>query len=367
MTNPEALGGRPPQEGTQGELKLPGVGIKKELTGKEVVEKTSIVLSSYAQKTVEALYLPVRRGESKQVIASVPGRPEDEQLAIDALGEPILTGLIRDNQIPSFVFGEHNDYNLGNGDPQAYFTIDSFDNTSQYKRGLDTSVYSVVSGYDKEGHPLGTAIADIKARKTYLSINGENFLMDFETGERKGISKSERMTIKDPQATIATYDGSNEYSTPFQKFFGQMIKDMAPKGIKYGGGGSYIYGLLAVGAIDAYVMFNEPYSEIFPGLPIAKVAGCTIVSVDMETGQWEELKFDPERMRANPEMYKSGTIPLFIAAATPEIRDEVIRYYLEAKKENEVQAELNKLKDAFIGTRSLEFDSFRASQQPQNP
>lgn len=309
-------------------------GFKPEqtLSREELVNKTSEVLLSYAQKAIDALHGPVRKGESKQVIASVPGRPEDEQLAIDALGEHVLTGIIRDAKLQAFVFGEHNDYNLGNGEAQIFFVIDSFDNTSQYKRGLDTPPYTVVSAYDKEGNPLGTVIGDIKDKKAYISINGENFLLDLETGEKKKIAKSDKTTIKDPQITIASYLGSNEYSKEFLRFFCPMIEGMAPKGVLYGGGGSYIYGLMASGAVDAYVMFNEPYSEIFTGLPIALAAGCTVISVDKETGEIKELKFDPKKMKEDPDTYKSGSVPLFIAAATPEIRDEIIRYYMEAKK-----------------------------------
>lgn len=301
-------------------------------TREQLVEEAGRVLLSYPQRAIPPLRDMVRKGEGKQVLGSVPGRPEDEQLQIDAAGEHILTSVIRGENIsPAFVFGEHNDYPLGNGESRIFFAIDSFDNTSQYKRGLDTPPYTVVGAYDQDGNRLGAVIGDIKDRKAYMNINGENFLWDLESGERKKITKSERTTTKDSQITIATYLGSNEYSSNFMRYFSPMIEGMAPKGVLYGGGGSYIYGLMASGAVDAYVMFNEPYSEIFTGLPIALAAGCTAVGVNLETGQIEELKFEPEKIKANPEIYKNGTVPLYIAAATPEIRDEIIKYYLEEK------------------------------------
>ncbi len=344
-------------------------GPEQQLTREQLVkEESGRVLLSYAQKAIHPLRDMVRKGEGKQVLGSVPGRPEDEQLLIDAAGEHILTDIIRGENIsPSFVLGEHNDYSLGNGETQIFFVIDSFDNTSQYKRGLDTPPYTVVGAYDKDGNRLGAIIGDIKDRKAYMNINGENFLLDLETGERKKIAKSERTTTKDPQITIATYLGSNVYSKEFQKFFGPMIEGMAPKGVLYGGGGSYIYGLMASGAVDAYVMFNEPYSEIFTGLPIALAAGCTAVGVNLETRQIEELKFEPEKIKANPEIYKNGTVPLYIAAATPEIRDEIIKCYMEEKRRNEDRAKLQTERDLFIARKSEEFEIFRASQQPQNP
>ena len=330
----------------------------------QLIEEAGRVLLSYAQKAIHPLRDMVRKGEGKQVLGSVPGRPEDEQLQIDAAGEHLLTNIIREEKIsPAFVFGEHNDYPLGNGASRLFFAIDSFDNTSQYKRGLDTPPYTVVGAYDKDGNQLGAVIGDIKDRKAYMNINGENFLLDLEGGERKKITKSERTTIKDAEITIATYLGSNEYSREFLRFFGPMIEGMAPKGVLYGGGGSYIYGLMASGAVDAYVMFNEPYSEIFTGLPIALAAGCTAVGVNLETGQIEELKFEPEKIKANPEIYKNGTVPLYIAAATPEIRDEIIRYYLEAKNETARREDEQRLKDGFINANRTAFDIFVAGNQ----
>lgn len=349
-------------------LELGGIGPEQEPTREQLVEETGKVLLSYAQKSIPPLRDMVRKGEGKQVLGSVPGRPEDEQLQIDAAGEHILTSVIREEKIsPAFVFGEHNDYPLGNGESRLFFAIDSFDNTSQYKRGLDTPPYTVVGAYDKDGNRLGAVIGDIKDRKAYMNINGENFLWDLESGERKKITKSERTTIKDAQITIATYLGSNEYSNEFLRFFCPMIKGMAPKGVLYGGGGSYIYGLMASGAVDAYVMFNEPFSEIFTGLPIALAAGCTVVSVNLETGQIEELKFEPEKIKVNPEIYKNGTVPLYIAAATPEIRDEIIKYYLEAKAKIATEEAKQRLLEGFANRRPKEFEIFSASQQSQSP
>lgn len=348
MASPEAGGFVPEQQPTREQL----------------VEEAGRVLLSYAQVAIPPLRDMVRKGEGKQVLGDVPGRPEDEQLQIDSAGEHILTGVIRREKIsPAFVFGEHNDYPLGNGESRVFFTIDSFDNTSQYKRGLDTPPYTVVGAYDKDGNRLGAIIGDIKDRKAYINSNGENFLLDLESGEKKKIIKSERVTIDDPNITIASYLGSNEYSNDFLESFHQMIKNMAPKGILYGGGGSYIYGLLASGSVDAYVMFNEPFSEIFTGLPIALDAGCTVVSVDTETGQTRELKFEPEKVKANPEIYKNGTVPLYIAAATPEIRDQIIKYYLEAKRETQRKQEDQRLKDAFIDRNGAAFDIFVAGNQ----
>ncbi len=150
--------------------------------------------------------------------------------------------------------------------------------------------------------------------------------------ERIKISKSDRITLKDRESTLASFVGENEYSLEFFADFKALIKDMHRKGYLYPGGGAFIYGLLASGAVDAYVMRNEPLSEIIPGLPLALTAGCTVVSVN-EDGSYQEFKFDPNALKENHKLYSEGVVPLFIAAATPEIRDEIIKSYVEGKKE----------------------------------
>jgi hypothetical protein len=82
-------------------------------------------------------------------------------------------------------------------------------------------------------------------------------------------------------------------------------------------------------------MFDEPISEIIPGVPLALATGCSVVSVDKKNGSYTDFKFDPNALRENHKLYAEGSIPLLIAAGTPEIRDEIIKYYLEAKKELE--------------------------------
>jgi hypothetical protein len=95
---------------------------------------------------------------------------------------------------------------------------------------------------------------------------------------------------------------------------------MHPKGLFYPHGGSYIYGFLASGLIDAYVMFDEPRSEIDPGFSIAKRAGCQVVSVD-SNGNYQDYQFIPGRQH--------NKVDLLIATSTPELRDELIKHYVK--------------------------------------
>ena len=99
---------------------------------------------------------------------------------------------------------------------------------------------------------------------------------------------------------------------------------MHPKALFYPQGGSFIYAYLASGLVDAYIMFNEPRSEIDPGFPIAKKAGCQVVSVNSDSS-WQDYEFIPGRQH--------DKINLLIAACTPELRDELIKYYVRKYKE----------------------------------
>ncbi len=301
------------------------------LSPKEIRDRTRRIFIDYALKSSQILYPMVKDGQGRTSLGSVPGRPDDEQLAIDAIGENILTNLIRDNRLPAFVLGEHNTYDFSDGKPEVVFPIDSYDNTSEYKRGLDTPVYSVLGGYNPDGSPIGSVILDIRGQKAFVSIRKQNRILDLSS---TSMSHTEiqpiptKGSIKDDGLTIATYLGSNEYSLKFFEFFGQMVKDMPKKARIYANGGSFIYAFLATGAVDAYVMFDEPNSEIVTGLPIALAAGCTAVSVSPD-GSHQEYKFDPGFV-TNPERYTHGTVPLFIAARTPKLRNEIIEYYARA-------------------------------------
>ncbi len=303
------------------------------LSEREVRKRTRSIFSDYADKANQILHPMVERGEGKNVLGSVPGRPDDEQYQIDAMGEAILKNFIRDVNLPAFVFGEHGTYDSSDGKPQVVFTIDSFDNSSEFSMGLDTPVYSVLGGYNPDGSPIGAVVLDIRGQKAYVSIRKTNGITDLSSIDRhtKEIEPLPIInSINSDKLTIATYLGSNDYSLKFVDNFRGMIENMPKKSRIYPNGGSFIYAFLATGAVDAYVMFDEPHSEILPGLPLALAAGCVASSIDLETGQVEEYKFNPEFI-TDPEGYTHGTVPLFIAARSSKLRDEIVGYYLKGR------------------------------------
>jgi len=140
-----------------------------------------------------------------------------------------------------------------------------------------------------------------------------------KSNEKKKIFPSSRKKLTEP-IVLASYLMKSIYSAKFLDIFWNLIKDMHPKGLLYPQGGSFIYAYLASGLVDAYVMFNEPRSEIDPGFPIAKKAGCSVVSVDSD-GRYRDYEFLPGRQH--------DKIDLLIVAATPELRDALIKHYVK--------------------------------------
>lgn len=297
----------------------------------EVIGRTHMVLSAYGEWAVGVLNGMVRRGEGRDVIASVRDRPEDEQLAIDSAGEHILSGLVRDFNLPAVIKGEHNNYRsenmfrLKSGDPHVIFPIDSFDNSSQYKRDLDTPPYTAVSAFFPDGEPIGGVIGDIKDRRLYIvDRSGDPFVRDLETEQERRIFKSNVADIGSNDFTLAVYLGSNEYSLEFLRYFEHLLGRMHPKAILYAGGGAYIPALLVRGAATAYVMFNEPRTETDPGAALALAGDLDVVSIDRDTYEITPYRFDESKHDVRD--------PFYIASANRTITKQLIEEYKIGKQ-----------------------------------
>ena len=247
-------------------------------------------------------------------------RPEDIEIGIDRVGEDILERLLEKHDLKATIFSEPEGRDIENGDdPDFYGSIDPFDGSVLYLRGFEQNWYSALSFYDKERKPLTTGIADILNEKFYITEEDGNYLLDTNSGQKRKISPSSRKTLSEP-IVLASYLMSSQYSSKFLDIFGDLIRDLHPKALFYPQGGSFIYAFLALGLVNAYIMFNEPRSEIDPGFPIAKRAGCSIVSVDSD-GSYKDYQFIPGKQH--------DKVDLLIAAATPELRDQLIKYYVK--------------------------------------
>lgn len=281
-------------------------------------QKIRDLLIEYLTKTTKEVKERAARGDGRQILGEVINRPEDIDIGIDKVGEEILEKLLKKYKIAATIFSEPEARDIKNGD-HLYGSIDPFDGSVLFLRGFEQNWYTALSFYDKEKKPIATGIADILNEKFYIMNNGENYLLDIKNGEKKKICPSSREKITEP-IVLASYIMSSQYSSKFLDIFGDLLKNMHSKSLLYPQGGSFIYAYLAAGLVDAYVMFGEPRSEIDPGFPIAKAAGCSVVCVDSD-GDYKDYEFLPGRQH--------DKVDLLIAATTPQLRNELIDYYVK--------------------------------------
>jgi fructose-1,6-bisphosphatase/inositol monophosphatase family enzyme len=281
-------------------------------------QKIKNLLIEYLTETTKEVREKAARGEGRQILGEVINRPEDIDIGIDKVGEEILKQLLKKYDIKATIFSEPEARDIKNGD-HLYGSVDPFDGSVLFLRGFEQNWYTALSFYDKERKPIATGIADILNERFYINESEDNYLIDLKSSQKKKISPSQRKSLKEP-IVLASYLMSSQYSQKFLDFFGDLIKGLHPKALFYPQGGSFIYAYLASGLVDAYIMFGEPRSEIDPGFPIAKAAGCQVVSVDSD-GSYQDYEFIPGKQH--------DKVDLLIATATPELRDELIKHYVK--------------------------------------
>lgn len=283
--------------------------------------KIKNLLIEYLTQTTKEVKKRAINGEGRKILGQVVNRPEDVEIDIDRVGEEVLKALLKKYKLKATIFSEPDgrDIKTGGENPEIYGSVDPFDGSALFLKGFEHNWYTALSFYDKERNPRATGIADILNEKFYITDKDGNYLLDMKTGIRKKVSPSSGKKLTEP-IVLASYLMKSIYSQKFLDIFGDLIKNMHVKGLLYPQGGSFIYAYLASGLVDAYVMFDEPRSEIDPGFPIAKSAGCAVVSVNSD-GSYEDYQFIPGRQH--------DKVDLLIAAVTPGLRDELIKYYVK--------------------------------------
>lgn len=283
-------------------------------------QKINNLLIEYLTEVTKEVRIIAEKGNGKEILGEVINRPEDIEIGIDRVGEEILKKLLKKYDLKAMIFSEPENRDIESGkNPEIYGSIDPFDGSILFLKGFEHNWYSVLSFYNKKKEPIATGIADILNQKFYISDGKENYVLDINKNQKKKIFPSQKKKLTE-HIVLASYLMSSQYSSKFLDIFGDLIKNLHPKAIFYPNGGSYIYAYLASGLVDAYVMFDEPRSEIDPGFPIAKKAGCQIVSVNSD-GSYQDYQFIPGKQH--------DKVDLFIATCTPQLRDELIEYFVK--------------------------------------
>lgn len=315
-------------------LKLMPVAVRKERARKILREKIgggnvslfAIDLLSTAALTLSRwVELEVGRESMGRM---VPGRPveEDVEIGLDRYAETFTvknTRVLAEQHGLSFtVLSEHNNFpNLGVTEgPQLTLVLDPIDNSDEYERGLPTPPFFCFQIYNPANEPLAAGASNLSTSRMYLAVDGNNWR--FDLGPEKLVKMSaprEVRSIKDGKIAIASYDGKWKYISLFDKNFSAFKKDLSEHGGSFHGkGGSHIYPDLATGAISAYIMFDEPRGEIDPAFLFAILAGCRVVSVNLEDRTYEDYRFDPEKQYER--------VPLLVAARSTDFIEEIIEY-----------------------------------------
>jgi fructose-1,6-bisphosphatase/inositol monophosphatase family enzyme len=284
-----------------------------------VPKKIKDVLIEYLSETTDELRRIAKKQGGRQILAEVANRPDDVEIAIDRVGEKVLAKILKKHKLKAVVFSEPREREIGSqAEPEIYGSLDPFDGTVLYLKGFEENWYTCLSFYNKKGEPLATGIADVLNKTFYITGEKGNYILKY--GQKRAIFPSQRKSTADKNFVLASFVMSSVYSKKFFDVFGNLLNNLSPKALFYPNGGSFIYAYLAAGIVDVYIMFDEPRSEIDPGFPIAQRAGCKIVSVE-PNGSYQDYKFLPDK--------RDEKVGLLIAAATPQLVEQLVNHYLK--------------------------------------
>jgi fructose-1,6-bisphosphatase/inositol monophosphatase family enzyme len=282
-------------------------------------KKINDLLLEYLTKTSKEIKKKTLKGEGRKIMGEVINRPEDLEIEIDQVGEKVLENLLKKYKIRAVVFSEGGKIIKSSDEPDFYGALDPFDGSVLYLKGFEHNWYSALSFYDKERKPIVSGVVDILNDNFYLAQRNKNYFLEIKENKRKKVFPQKTNKPKD-SLVLASYLMSSRYSSKLIDFFGDFIKRLPPKVLLYPQGGPFIYAYLAKGLVDAYLMFDEPRSEIDPGFPFAKFAGSQIISVK-PNGSYQDYEFIPGKQNEKVE--------LLIATSNPKLRDQLIKHYVK--------------------------------------
>ncbi|MBI2542938.1 MAG: hypothetical protein HYW24_02015 [Candidatus Aenigmarchaeota archaeon] len=277
----------------------------------------------YFKRTRRGILKAHNTGKGKVRVSGIlgrayAGRDEDIEIAVDSIGEIICNKLLIGK--PVHVYSEHSEFGVDENIADELWALDPKDNTRLFMEGLKHMWYTVFSAYDaKTLEPKFTMIGDILNNSIRFTRGNENYELGVSRKKERKIESSKKIEI-DNHFRLASYTMSMKYFIPLFERCERLFRYFQnTRTLVYANGGSNIYGDLAAGSLDAYLMVNEPREEIDPGYPIAKNAGWQIVIVG-DNGEFEEYHFEPQKLK------RKESVPAILATATSELRDRILPY-----------------------------------------
>lgn len=268
-------------------------------------------------KSVQAKVLDLNsRNMGSEVVGTVQGRPitEDLQILVDKACDELFTSIIANTGLSFDIYSEHGYYKVNhNSTPDYIAVIDPFDGSSLFKKGIPAEWWSVFSIFDKDFNPiLGRAI-DILRKESYEAKYNSVSMKTISSGPDVRIRHSDKTSFES-NIWIAAYLMDPSYLSEWYPI-AQNILTKWPSTKIWPNGGSSIYPWISRGIIDAYLMFNEPRSEIDPGLSFAYFSGYPVYEVD-KNNKLIPYQFIPQ--------LKDERSKILLASCTAELANEII-------------------------------------------
>lgn len=273
------------------------------------------LIRKYLSEVTKTVLSLAKKRRGRRISGSVPGRSvtEDLKIELDQVCENILKKVLREFEIRIRVYSEHETY--GNLSPEYLCAIDPFDGSGLYRRGFEFEWYSVLTIFNLKGVPLIGGAADILGNKIYLADSKKRRCFLLENGKQAKVLRRTKKNAVNGQTRIAAYLMDSDYLLPWVERMKNLLKKFPGVWI-WPNGGAGIYHMISAGKIHAYIMFNEPRSEIDPGLAFAKASSYAVVSVQKDRS-CQDYKFMPGK--------QSERVPFFIAATTKKLIRSILR------------------------------------------
>lgn len=300
-----------------------------------VPDIANLVVVNFAADVATPVADLVDFGFGRRIVSSVPGRDEDSSIQLDHIAQTIAEESLKKMGdrygISMEVLTEHGEGHFFVGDKrnvQIYGALDPIDNSDEYNRGLDTPPHVALGLYGLDRQPLAAVDINLFTRHITICRDGRNFTYNPNKNtltEIEPLRRDKVTTVRQREFTLATYMGRRQYVVAMNRYFRKMFEeDRHEKSTLHGKGGAHLGPYFANHGISEYFMFDEPRGEVDPYVAFAKAAGYQIGEINLETAEWSDYGFDPQKS-LNKE-----TVPLFGVFETVELRDEAIEEYKSA-------------------------------------
>jgi fructose-1,6-bisphosphatase/inositol monophosphatase family enzyme len=292
------------------------------------IERLGAAIDGYLRQL--ALEVPGlgREGGGRDVLGPVAGRDEreDVEIGLDRYSEDLLQRWLEGAGADVELYSEHSRRRIGGDGPAPHLiTCDPFDGSGHFMRGLPAEWWSVLTVWERadgELVPVMGGAVDINRRELYKAGGSVVTVAGLDSGEETEVHPSDATFLSD-DSIIAAYLMSPQYLKAWTNRSARLLdrmEKMFPRARLWTDGGACSYPWLARGLTHAYIMYDEPRSEIDPGLGFAAASGLGVYSVS-ENGDLRQYRFEPER--------SAGRVPWLIVACTEALARDIVRAVID--------------------------------------